>query len=72
MGMSVELRDYIPELCLTEDGWCLRMGKDGDIHTVTMNTCTCGDHMWRDALCRHIRAWALIRRELKLGGEMAP
>jgi uncharacterized Zn finger protein len=31
-----------------------------DLHTATYPRCDCGDHLWREAICKHILA-ALLR-----------
>ena len=68
--MPAWIHDYEVELVCTDDGWCLRLIKNeegADLHTVTASTCTCGDHMWRDSVCKHILLWQSIRSKLGMG-----
>ena len=73
-GLPVWAADYGIELACTDDGWLLRLLKevDGETHTVTASTCTCGHHMWRDAQCKHMLLWGIIRRKLGMSTDIAP
>ena len=81
-GLPVWAADYGSELACTDDGWLLRLLKEvdgdakgspmGDAHTVTASTCTCGHHMWRDAQCKHMLLWGIIRRKLGMSTDIAP
>ena len=66
--------DYAVELVYSDDGWLLRLEKSGgaDAHTVTSSTCTCGHHMWRDAQCKHMLLWSILRRKLGMYRDIAP
>ena len=36
-----------------------------DLYTTTFPRCDCGDHLWRDRICKHILA-ALFAREMSM------